>query len=85
MFLEGWRGNHSAATHPRQIDPLLVNQSTRSRTEHENAIGEKDGFVHIVSNQENGMPFRFPVIGQPGLHRDPVQGIECTEWFIEQK
>lgn len=79
------RSDEVAMSRSGQVDGFHMNQATGSGTENEDAISEEDRFVDIVGDEQDRMAIAFPVIGKPGLHRDPIHRIEGTKRFIEQQ
>ena len=53
--------------------------------ENENPIGERNGFIHVVRDQQHGRLMPRPEAEHQPVHGDPGQRVERAERFIEQQ
>src|SRR5580692_6099665 len=69
----------------RNIDGDDLLNARRPRTEHDDAIGELNGFVDVVGDEDDGPSFRLPDAQQLAAHDDARDGVEGAEGLIEKE
>lgn len=53
--------------------------------EQDDAVGELEGFVDVVRDQQNGGRCRSVHVEEQVLHLEPGQRVERAEWFVEEE
>ena len=56
-----------------------------TRAQHDDPIGEENGLFHVVGYQKRGEARALPQRHELFLHGDARQGIELTQWLIENE
>ena len=69
----------------RLTDHDLFCQSTRSSCQKVDAVGEKDRFINIMSNEQGGKFDLFHYIQIPLVHRTLCQHVQSGEWFVQKR
>ena len=62
-----------------------MRNATRSRSHHQDLIRQENGFVDVVSDEKRCCANTRQHVQQEVLHLAAGQGVERTEWFIEQQ
>src|SRR5215213_10225198 len=78
------RRDHGAGAGARQRDPQFKRDAPRSWRQDDHPVGQKNGFFHIVRDEQHRRSLLLPQSCQPGLQIRASQGVECAEGFVEQ-
>ena len=69
----------------RKINVDNLTNATRLCRHDHGAIGEVDGFLDIVRDEDHCLAIGLPEFQQEVLHQGPRQGVERTEWLVHDK
>ena len=69
----------------RSLKGDLPVESNPALVEHEDAIGEKQGFIDVVRHQQDCGSMGFPERGDKRLGLEPGERVQRREGFVEQK
>ena len=70
---------------PRQADADIFQDASGPARKHENAVGEKNRLIDLVSNEDNRLAVFFPDPLQFALHDFPGLRIEGGEGLVHQE
>jgi hypothetical protein len=81
----GLLGRHGAFAGDMVGNPDLFDDGGRSRGEHENAVGEEYGFLDVVGDEDDALPFDAVDLQQLVLEKLAGLSVERTEGLIHQE
>src|ERR1700734_324064 len=70
---------------PRQIYLQIRDDPARLRTEDDDPIGEKDGFVNAVGDENDSLAIAVPHLHQLDLHHLANLRVERAEGFVHEE
>ncbi len=74
-----------ARARPRSRQRHLEIEVDDAVAQHDHAIGEHDGFVDVVRDQERREPLLLPEPLDQPLHADARERVQRPEWFVEEQ
>ena len=64
-------------------EPMLGGHAALSH--HEDAVGEHDGFIHVVRHEQDRRAMPLEQCSDEGLHLQPSQSVQRREGLVEEQ
>src|SRR5262245_20713061 len=72
-------------TRPRDIDSELFNNHARRGRNYQDAVGQTNGLLHAMSDEENRRPIAHPELFEIVADLETRQSVERTERLVHQQ
>src|SRR5215467_15720116 len=70
---------------PRDIDSELFNNPARRGRHHQDTVGQTNGLLHAMSDEENRWPIAHPKLFEIVADLETGQSVERTERLVHQQ